>query len=85
MLIAYFEEDPSNYQATRLTVDKLAKTLMTRSDFTSEMEAFVFSIRSWVYGQQGDVAVLKELYKNLSKRLLESTNIVEIFALQDTA
>jgi len=85
LLIAYFEEDPSNYQATRLTVDKLAKTLMTRSDFTSEMEAFVFSIRSWVYGQQGDVAVLKELYKNLSKRLLESTNIVEIFALQDTA
>ena len=85
LLIAYFEEDPSNYQATRLTVDKLAKTLMKRSDFSHEMEAFVFSIRSWVYGQQGDVAVLKELYKNLSKRLLETTNVVEIFGLQDTA
>ncbi len=85
LLIAYFEEDPSNYQATRLTVDKLAKTLMTRTDFTHEMEAFVFSIRSWVYGQQGDVAVLKELYKKLSKRLLETTNIVEIFGLQDAA
>jgi hypothetical protein len=85
LLIAYFEEDPSNYQATRLTVDKLAKTLMKRSDFTPEMEAFVFSIRSWVYGQQGDVAVLKELYKNLSNRLPKTTNVVEIFALQDTA
>lgn len=85
LLVAYFEEDPSNYQATRLTVDKLAKTLMKRSDFTPEMEAFVFSIRSWVYGQQGDVAVLKELYKNLSNRLAKTTNTVEIFALQDTA
>ncbi|NHJ33185.1 MAG: hypothetical protein FK732_10000, partial [Asgard group archaeon] len=85
LLIAYFEEDPSNYQATRLTVDKLAKTLMKRSDFTPEMEAYVFSIRSWVYGQQGDVAVLKELYRNLSNRLLKTTNVVEIFGLQDTA
>jgi tetratricopeptide (TPR) repeat protein len=85
LIIAYFEEDPSNYQATRLTVDKLAKTLMKRSDFTTEMEAFVFSIRSWVYGQQGDVAILKELYKNLRKRLLETTNVVEIFGLQDTS
>lgn len=85
LLIAYFEEDPSNYQATRLTVEKLAKTLRTRSDFTHEMEAFVFSIRSWVYGQQGDVAILKELYKNLSKRLLQTTNTVEIFGLLDTA
>ncbi len=85
LMIAFFEEDPSNYQATRLTVDKLTKTLMKRSDYSLEMEAFVFSIRSWVYGQQGDVAVLKELYKNLSKRLAETTNIVEIYALQDTA
>jgi len=83
--IAYFEEDPSNYKATRLTVDNLAKTLMKRTDFNHEMEAFVFSIRAWVNGQQGDVAILKELFKNLRKRLLETTNVVEIFGLQDTA
>ncbi|MHA1591879.1 MAG: tetratricopeptide repeat protein [Candidatus Heimdallarchaeaceae archaeon] len=85
LIIAYFEEDPSTYQATRMTIDKLAKTLMKRSDYTSEMEAFVFSIRAWVYGQLGDVHVLKELYKNLRKRLLETENIVEIFGLLDTA
>lgn len=85
LFIAYFEEDPSNYQATRLTIDNLAKSLMKRTDFNHEMEAFVFSIRAWVNGQQGDVAILKELFKNLKKRLLETTNVVEIFGLQDTA
>ncbi len=85
LYIAYFEEDPSNYQATRLKVEEISKKLKENRQFNKEMKAHQISICSWLYGQQGDVVILKEVYKYVHKRLPKTDNIVEIRALQDAA
>ena len=85
LFVAYFEEDPSNYEETLQEVDKLNDQIEVRPDFTKEMKAFIVATKSWVYGHKGDVAELKRLYKYIKQRLPNTENIVEIRGSQDSA
>ncbi|HUU77555.1 MAG TPA: tetratricopeptide repeat protein [candidate division Zixibacteria bacterium] len=85
LFIAYFEENPSNYQESREKFELITKVLRKQDDFSDEMNAYVLSIKSWMYGQQGDVIILKEIYKSLTEHLVTSQNIVEIRGLEDAA
>ncbi|NHJ85320.1 MAG: hypothetical protein FK734_07645 [Asgard group archaeon] len=85
LFVAYFEETPSNYQATRVKIDELIEIIQKRSDFNKEIKAYLNAIKSWTYGQLGDASVLKEIYKYVKARLPNTKNIVEIRALQDAA
>ena len=83
MYLAYFNEGPSNYKETRETINTLTQILENRDDYTLEMKAYVVALRSWVYGQQGDVAILKQLYRYINERLPLVDNIVESRGLED--
>ncbi|MFW9924845.1 MAG: tetratricopeptide repeat protein, partial [Candidatus Thorarchaeota archaeon] len=85
MFVAYFEENPSNYQESREKVEALSSIVKERDDFTDEMNAFIASLRSWVYGQQGEISILKEIFKLIRERMLISENIVELRGLEDAA
>lgn len=83
LFITYFEENPSNYEASYDKIKNLAEILEAREDFTEEMKANLMNIQSWIYGQQGDIGCLKEFYKYIKTRIKATTNIIEQFALQD--
>jgi tetratricopeptide (TPR) repeat protein len=85
LFITYFQEDPSNYQETRDKFDSISAKLTKHSSFNEEMNAFIMSIKSWIYGKIGDATVLKSIFKYIKKHLPKSTNLVEIRGLQDAA
>ncbi|NHJ48627.1 MAG: hypothetical protein FK733_12650 [Asgard group archaeon] len=85
LFITYFREDPSNYQATRENFDRIESILLQHQDFNEEMNAYVHSIKSWIYGKIGDASVLKSIFKYIKDRLPITKNIVEIRGLQDAA
>ncbi len=85
MFLAYFNENPANYKETRETVEQLSHVIEKRNDFTLELKAYVVALRTWVYGQQGDIAVLKEGYKYIKMRLPRVDNIIESRGLEDAS
>ncbi len=85
MFLSYFNENPSNYKETRETVEELSKVIEVRNDFTLEMKAFVVALRTWVYGQQGNVAILKEGFNYINTRLPQVENIIESRGLEDAS
>ncbi len=85
MFLTYFNENPTNYKETRETVDQLAQVVEKRNDFTLEMKAYVVALRTWVYGQQGNIAVLKEGYKYINARLPQVDNLIESRGLEDAS
>ncbi|NHK31696.1 MAG: hypothetical protein FK730_10115 [Asgard group archaeon] len=85
LFITYFQEDPSNYQETRDKFDSISTKLTKHPSFNEEMNAFIMSIKSWIYGKIGDVTVLKSIFKYIKKHLPKSSNLVEIRGLQDAA
>ncbi|MBD3190896.1 MAG: hypothetical protein GF308_09645 [Candidatus Heimdallarchaeota archaeon] len=85
LFVTYFEENPSNYEASYNKIKRLARILEAQEDFTKEMKANLINIQSWIYGQQGDIGFIKELYKYTQNRIKETTNLIEQFALQDCA
>lgn len=85
MFLVYFNENPTNYKETRETVEQLSKVIEKENDFTLEMKAYVIALRTWVYGQQGDIAVLKEGFKYITTRLPQVDNIVESRGLEDAS
>ncbi|HUT82085.1 MAG TPA: hypothetical protein VMZ29_12865 [Candidatus Bathyarchaeia archaeon] len=85
LFIAYFKEDPTNYQETREKIDSIIKILEKEKTYSDEMKAFAIGIKSWIYGEIGDIVILKEIYKYLHEQFPKTTNIVEIRGLQDAA
>ncbi|MHA1199337.1 MAG: tetratricopeptide repeat protein [Candidatus Heimdallarchaeaceae archaeon] len=81
--ITYFEENPTNYQESFDKLKKILKTLEKRDDFTEEMKATVAEINSWVYGQRGDIAKIKEILLFVKKKITLTENLVEHFGLQE--
>ncbi|NHJ39916.1 MAG: hypothetical protein FK731_07770, partial [Asgard group archaeon] len=85
LFITYFQEDPSNYQETREKFDKISADLINHSSFNEEMNAFIMSIKSWIYGKIGDASVLKSIFKYIKQRIPKTNNLIEIRGLQDAA
>ena len=85
LFITYFQEDPSNYQETREKFDLVSTILTKHSSFNMEINAFIMSIKSWIYGKIGDAYVLKSIFKYIKKSLPKSNNLIEIRGLQDAA
>ncbi|MHA1156000.1 MAG: tetratricopeptide repeat protein, partial [Candidatus Heimdallarchaeota archaeon] len=85
MFLTYFNENPTNYKEIRETVEQLSQVIEKRNDFTLELKAYVVALRTWVYGQQGDIAVLKEGYRYIKKRLPQVDNIIESRGLEDAS
>ncbi len=83
IFVAYFEENPSNYQETVLKIEKLASKFEKHRDYNEEKYSSIIAIQTWIYGQQGDIVKLKELNKYITKRIQETKNKIEQFGLQD--
>ena len=83
LFLVYFLEEPTNYQESREKFESLAKKILNHSDFNNELQAYIYSIRSWMYGQQGDVVVLKDIYKKVTQRIIKTKNVVELRGLED--
>ncbi|MHA1692037.1 MAG: tetratricopeptide repeat protein [Candidatus Heimdallarchaeaceae archaeon] len=84
LFVAYFEENPTNYLESLNKIEKITKLLEEREDYSDEMRANVLEIHSWVYGQQSDVAKVKEILKYVRSRIKETDNLVEQFGLQES-
>ncbi|MCE7743464.1 MAG: hypothetical protein GOP50_13515 [Candidatus Heimdallarchaeota archaeon] len=81
--ITYFEENPTNYLESFEKLKTILKTLEKREDYTEEMKATIAEINSWVYGQQGDIAKIKEIHLFVKKRITKTENLVEHYGLQE--
>ncbi|MHA1684908.1 MAG: tetratricopeptide repeat protein [Candidatus Heimdallarchaeaceae archaeon] len=81
---AYFEENPANYTEALLKIEQHVSELEKRDDYTIEQKALIFVIQSWVYGQKGDITVLKQIHKEI-KELIDDfeTNPIVQYGLQD--
>ncbi len=84
LFVAYFEENPTNYLESLNKIEKITKLLEKRKDYSDEMRANVLEIHSWVYGQQSDIAKVKEIFKYVRSRITETDNLVEQFGLQES-
>ncbi|MBY9001768.1 MAG: tetratricopeptide repeat protein [Candidatus Heimdallarchaeota archaeon] len=83
IFVAYFEEDPSNYLESLMKIEKLTELIEKREDYSDEMRANVLDIHSWVYGQQSDIAKVKEIFRYTRNQITETENPVEQFGLQE--
>jgi len=81
IFVAYFEENPTNYLESFEKIKKLSSVISEFDDFNEEMDANIAEIHSWIYGQQGDIAEVKEIYKKVRKRIPETENLIEQFGL----
>ena len=81
IFVVYFEENPSNYLESFEKIKKLSIVIKEYEDYNEEMDANIAEIHSWIYGQQGDIAEIKEIYKKVRKRIPETDNLIEQFGL----
>ncbi|TET81273.1 MAG: tetratricopeptide repeat protein, partial [Candidatus Heimdallarchaeota archaeon] len=79
--VVYFEENPSNYLESFEKIKKLSTVIKEYEDYNEEMDANLAEIHSWIYGQQGDIVEIKEIYKKVRKRIPETDNPIEQFGL----
>ncbi len=84
MYVVYFEEDPSNYLESLEKIEELTILVEKREDYSDEMRANVLEIHSWVYGQQSNIAKIKEIFKYVRNSISETENPVEQFGLQES-
>ncbi len=81
--ITYFEENPTNYQESFENLKSNIKKLEKHPEYSEEMKANIAEISSWMYGQQGDIAKIKEIHLYVKKRIQKTDNLVEQFGLQE--
>ncbi len=84
LFVVYFEENPTNYLESFEKIKKLSTVLIEHEDYNNEIKANMLEIQSWVYGQQSDIAKIKEIYKYIKSRIPKTKNLVEQFGLQET-
>ncbi len=81
--IIYFEENPTNYEESFEKLKSIIKVLESKTDYSDEMKAHIAEISSWMYGQQGDIAKIKEIHNYVKNRIKETDNFVEQCGLQE--
>lgn len=84
IFVAYYEEEPTNYNETLQKIENLTKELETRSNYTDEMASQILEIHSWIYGQRGDIEKVKLVSKKAKNRIIGTDNLIEQLGLQDS-